>query len=575
MIMDSGSEGVSILFFILLMLICGLDSSLFGHFDNIDVEGLLHLPAQPCSHEGYHDTVMDSGSEGVFILFFILLMLICVLDSSLFGHFDDNKKCAIDVEGFLHQPENNTQLCSPKDDLDMVMDSGALDKQSGTHKLTSRCKPFLLLPTLSAATRKLYKTVDPSIIDELAQNYHRPTDHLPLPAQGKRPREQLQPPVTAQSQAGGDISLSDADDNSDESSEEKISGQHPPKRTKLAHDNEQNAAGNGKLYCRKKLDTPIDWNDHEWETQKLPADLLQSIECCKKTKSTRPWSDPCPVLSLFKEIGWSDALKCLFCIVHARLVPGDSFRSHFGGRLHPGAIPGSTRYMFFTASAFHLVECYPDIEHQSYEKLKSRLPYQLQEPLPLKGDGLLQPRYKCPADACSTWVAVTKKKGAPDTELRRHIKMVHNQILDNFPPVSPQLTQQVAVGSGLKLNGSYHCFTILDAHQYPTQHVYDPVFSTPNLAAPSTDKWAESLGWEAYVHEIAIKLGSRLKAVEKLRDLVSLPNLRRISTCTGSSKALEHGLFISNKLNLSYLEDAAIWVSRMPPSVCLHFRHGG
>jgi len=62
--------------------------------------------------------------------------------------------------------------------------------------------------------------------------------------------------------------------------------------------------------------------------------------------------------------------------------------------------------------------------------------------------------------------------------------------------------------------------------------------------------------------------------MEKLHDLVTLPSPHHVSVSVGPVKILEHGLLVSNKLNLLYLEDAAIWVSLAPRSFRAHFAHG-
>jgi hypothetical protein len=245
------------------------------------------------------------------------------------------------------------------------------------------------------------------------------------------------------------------------------------------------------------------------------------------------------------------------------------------------AIPGMTRYRFLTASAFHLAECYPDIRNQTHQKLKHLLPTLLQEPIALKEDSnTLQIRYKCPLIDCAIWVAMNKGRGGPETELQRHVK-THNKVLENdFPSVTPQWTQLVGVGRGIggkghTENGSNHYFTFPDTFRSPIESTNEPGFLTIDHTAPSTDTWAASLGWDAYIDQLTPSFGSREKAVEKLRDLVALPSARHVSAAVGLVKILEHGLLISNKLNMSYLEDAAIWVSLADSSFSAHFAHGG
>lgn len=437
----------------------------------------------------------------------------------------------------------------------------------------------ILLETLPALTRMLYQEVDPRAIDKLVKR-SRTAPEVSNTVRIKRPRRQLQLSQVASTLSdSGDEASDEADvssDSTEESDRQQRSGTRNKRQKLMAHPNHSKPPMEGKVGQRRKLTAPIDWSDRWWETQKMPTALAEAIKQCKETKCTRSHTDPCPVLAHISDFGarWSRALKCFYCIDHSRLVPGDGFRSHFGGSLHPWTIPGTTRYIFLTVGAFHLADCYPDMRYQSYEKLKLSLPAQLPERLPLKEDSdSFQKRYKCPYTTCDAWVAVNKGKGAPESELRRHVK-THDKILEDFPPVSTQWTQLVGVGQGYNLNGSNHYFTFPETYQSLTQNNPKPVFSIVNLAAPSTDTWAVSLGWEDYINQIIPMLGSRQKVVDKLRDLVSLPSRRRISACTGLTNILERGLLISNKLNLSYLEDAATWVSLMHASFRDQFKHG-
>jgi hypothetical protein len=170
---------------------------------------------------------------------------------------------------------------------------------------------------------------------------------------------------------------------------------------------------------------------------------------------------------------------------------------------------------------------------------------------------------------------MNKGKGDSSSELKRHIK-THDKVLEvDFPPAFPQWTQLVGVGQGYGSSGSNHYFTFPETYQPLAEKSHQPVFATVDHAAPSTDTWAASLGWEDYISQVTPRFRSHQKVVDKLRDLVSLPSHHRISTSRGLKKILEHGLLFSNRLNLSYLEDAATWVSLMHSSFRDHFRHGG
>jgi len=433
-------------------------------------------------------------------------------------------------------------------------------------------------------------------MDELARQNRDITtevaDQPKLLAGQKRPRRwQRQPSQVAYSSSEDSGKGSDWENSGSDNAEglhyQQQSGRHSKKRLTLSaipsSSQYHRPSVKGKKEPRRKLEAQMDWGDYWWKTQKIPVDLKASIKCCDQTKVTRSHTDPCPVLSLLSNFGvrWDRILKCIYCINHSRLIPGDDFRYHFGRTSHDSmAIPGTTKYIFLTASVFHLIECYPDIQNQNHDKLKRSLPTLLQEPIALKEDSLGTPqmRYKCPHIMCEIWVAMNKGKGAPETELRRHVK-THKKILEqDFPCVLPQWTQLVGVGRGIgkgyNERGSNHYFTFPDTFQPSVENVNQPIPFTVNLAAPSTDTWAASLGWEAYVDEITPRFGSRQKAMEKLHDLVTLPSPHHVSVSVGPVKILEHGLLVSNKLNLLYLEDAAIWVSLAPRSFRAHFAHG-
>lgn len=430
----------------------------------------------------------------------------------------------------------------------------------------------------------LYQKADLIDIDNLVNSSH------PISSEGgnrpshairqKRPRKQQRSLRDTTIDSDPNEASDEADFSSDSTMElplQKRRGKHPSKRQKMmASTNSTTKVTTAmRVQKRRKLETPIDWDDSWWATQKMPVDLSKLINECKETKETRRKSDPCPVLSHFGA-GWSPVLKCIFCIEHSRLVPGESFRAHFGGAVqHPGAFPGTTRYIFITASAFHLAECYPVIRNQTYSMLQLSLPAQLQEPLPMKNESdTLAQRYKCPQNGCDAWVATTKGRGRLDSELERHIGKTHNKTLEAFNlRVLPEWTQRVAVGQG-NSSGSTHCFTFPETFHLKSQTTCSRVFPTADLSAPSTDTWPTLLGWEEYVNEITPLFSSRGDAIAKLCDLVALPSRRRISTTTGSERILEHCLFISHKENLAYLEDAETWVSSTDGLFQAHFKHG-
>ena len=205
----------------------------------------------------------------------------------------------------------------------------------------------------------------------------------------------------------------------------------------------------------------------------------------------------------------------------------------------------------------------------------------LQEPIVLKVDlDALQIRYKCLHINYAIWVAMNKGRGAPETKLRCHIK-THNKVLENnFPPIALQWTQLVGIGRGISKgynkSGSNHYSTFPDTFRSPMKSTNKPAFLTIDNAAPLTNTWATLLGWEAYIDQLAPSFGLHMKAVEKLRNLVAFPSVCHVSAAVGVGKILEHGLLISNKLNISYLEDTAIWVSLADTvALSIHISHIG
>jgi hypothetical protein len=447
-----------------------------------------------------------------------------------------------------------------------------------------KTQPLILLDLLPAKTATLYREVRPAAIDNLAKRLrHITPNNQSLVTGSKRQRERPVRFVALCSSSYSSHEASDEADTSSESSCEPARSQTAArplkKRQKLAAG--RYVLGSGGTQSQdmggRALKRPFDWDDVSWKTQNLPADLLKLIERCKNTKSRCSNPEPCPLLEYFT-LGWHEVVESLYCKVHAALIPGDYFHLHFGGRSHKGAYPGATRNSVITASAFHLAECYPAIRNQSYTNLKLSLPTLLQAPLLLgdKDEQSLQLRYKCPDETCTDWLSMTKRKGAPETELKRHVKKAHDKILGHdFPFVDPQWTQLVRVGQSFGQNGSTHYFTFPDTFRPPVPIIFAPVFSTVDHAAPSTDTWAAELGWQEYFDSISKRLGGQSNAAAKLRDLVSLPSNDRVSRSTGAKRLLEHGLLISNKLNMSYLDEAAVWVSLMHPSLQAYFSHGG
>jgi hypothetical protein len=214
------------------------------------------------------------------------------------------------------------------------------------------------------------------------------------------------------------------------------------------------------------------------------------------------------------------------------------------------------------------------IKHQSTTTIKCALPAQLPKPLPFCRSTVKQ-RFKCPIDDCDVWVHINSSKGRDTADIIRHLK-VHTNASINSEFLLPEWTQLVEIGTGrCTKKGAIHYFT------FPTTFnpsldgspALMPAFMAVDQAAPSTDIWAAEMGWEEYLDGLSRKSGSQSKTVAKLLDLVSLPSKARVSACTGPAKLLEQGLLASNKLNLMYLQDGAMWVSLMHPTIRARFAH--
>jgi hypothetical protein len=236
---------------------------------------------------------------------------------------------------------------------------------------------------------------------------------------------------------------------------------------------------------------------------------------------------------------WDNVIKCLYCIDHSRLIPGDDFHSHFGSSFHPKMFAGTTRYVFLTASAFHLADCYPEIRNQSCDILKASLPTMLQEPIVLKeGDAsALRLRYKCPYETCDVWIALKHlpKVRAAATCAKITWQEPREPLSTCFPMVDPARW----FGKGFNASDSTHYFVFSDTFKPPAEGMAKPVFPTVNLTAPSTDTWPALLGWESYIDKLSLKFGLHQKAADKLRDLVMPPNADRISASSDLLKMLE------------------------------------
>jgi hypothetical protein len=371
------------------------------------------------------------------------------------------------------------------------------------------------------------------------------------------------------------------------------SGQPPCKRTRLLTPDElvvgpqeritssltTETLPSSRAKPRRGLDKPFSWDNMKLgPCSKLPSQLTALIEACNEARHLGTDTQSCPCLA-FLGLQWYEELGCLICMQHNKLIPGDYLWMHLS-RSHPGKYPGTTREAVFKAALSHIVGCHPGIKNQSTADVKSSLPARLAAPIPLQLSDVLM-RYKCPVPGCPQWTHQNKSRGAPEAEHKRHLKTHSAGEVDPLSqsPVIPQWTQRVDIGAGKskcqESTGATHCF-LLPPFTLPPSVLGapPPLFPSADITAPSTQNWAESLGWEDYIATLACRAGSRSKAVAKLRDLVALPSKARIAKCMNEvTRALEQGLLLSNALNLTYMKDGAKWVASMHPSVCAQFSH--
>jgi hypothetical protein len=333
----------------------------------------------------------------------------------------------------------------------------------------------------------------------------------------------------------------------------------------------------------RKLDEPLSWEEIlAWGSETsphLPSELEGLLKVCEETKNMRPASESCPCLQLIS-LRWCEVLGSMFCEEHFRLVPGNYIWKHVG-RSHTFTHGGITKATFLKAVLYHAVRCHPAIKDQSTPDVKSRLPVQLEAPLSHRPRDLLM-RYKCPLIGCPTWTHQNNSRGSFDAEHIRHFKTHTAQERASCSSITvvAQWTQMVEIGSG---KGKSHD-TRGDKHYFTFPSTFEPSmaagiprassFTVVDLAAPSTQNWPTALGWEDYISTLARGSSSRVKIVEKLRDLVALPSKARVEKCRDEvTMAVERGLLLSNALNLTYMQDGVMWVNGMHSMIRARFSH--
>jgi hypothetical protein len=310
---------------------------------------------------------------------------------------------------------------------------------------------------------------------------------------------------------------------------------------------------------------------------KLPSQLTALFKACDEARSLDADLQSCPCLT-FLGLQWYKELGCLVCMQHSRLIPGDYIWPHL--RSHPGGYAGTTRATVFKAALCHIVDCHPRIKNQSAADVKNSLPSQLTAPILMQSCDMIM-RYKCPVPDCPQWTHQNQSRGAPEAEHKRHLRTHSSREIASYlqSPVIPQLTQRVDIGAGRskchKSTGDTHCFILPSLTPASLAlEAAPPPFTSVNDTSPSTQNWAELLGWEDYITTLTHQAGSRPWVVAKLRDLIALPSKARVEKSTNEvTKALEQGLLLSNSLNLIYMKDGAEWVASKHPSIRTQFSY--
>lgn len=303
----------------------------------------------------------------------------------------------------------------------------------------------------------------------------------------------------------------------------------------------------------------------------LPEALKDLLKCCEEASC----SDDlvlCPVPEFFL-LEWIEALQCFYCKVHQILVSGAHLWTHIGKK-HKGNWPKITRSAVLAGFLGHIQKCYPRIVSQLTMELKATLCDigTLEEPL---SSAPVDQRYKCPVQDCTTWSMINKGKGAANAEHIRHIR-THFLSGDSYmsaSSVEPQWTQRLTFGEAKKEGYSV---VFIVPHDSVSDTSTFPI-PTSTVAAGPAESWPIELGWDNELQWIGDILGmSKKVTIAKLQDLVELPSLDRASRAKcESSKQVEKGLCILNRLSLRYFSDVVGWIAEKHGSFQLLFGPDG
>lgn len=323
------------------------------------------------------------------------------------------------------------------------------------------------------------------------------------------------------------------------------------------------------------------WNPAD--TPDLPSVITGLFERCASTKAARLPTESCPCLT-FLDLSWEEALGCVFCHKHQRLLQGDFIWSHIAARGHPaeGKFAKAKLSTVYRALLCHATHCHPIIKEQSAADVKANLPKYLDQPLSLPlPNNSVNLRYKCPVKNCRVWTAVNRGKGSPQSEHISHFRghPLTDQRSCSGYDVPAQRTQLVDIGAGKsKLKtplGEIHYFLlpdIVDVLSLTVLTAEAVSLTRHNPSAPSTQKWGQELGWDNYISAISRNGATPKGATAKLRELVARPSIDLVNNAVDdSSRAVEKALLTGTIINKRYLEDGAQWVTSLHPAVAERF----
>jgi hypothetical protein len=227
----------------------------------------------------------------------------------------------------------------------------------------------------------------------------------------------------------------------------------------------------------------------------------------------------------------------------------------------------------------HVKDCLPLVETQSADDLKATFPRELLQPL----DNIpVMERVECPVQSCGNWTTLEtgRGRGGGDGAYKHHLKShlkSHSLSGDGYEracQTKPQLTQSVRVPSS-ETNVQWHVVFILPPSSEPKSRKFPSRVNGPVISASSGEKWLKLLGWDEELLRISKALRMpKSGAIKMLQELVAPPRKDTILSCDSpTAKAVEYGLYRSNRLNIRYFTDMIDWISPKQTSFRLLFSH--